>query len=264
MLVRQTSRTGLSRVNGQAQAKEETPSGFAPVEVAVFLVWGAVFPTAVDRVDRRFRSVRGPEKDPRAEVRVVVMRIGLAVLITLMANEVLAGFLSCVALVSRAEWTAAVACGSCLVFPLLSLAPGGVVWGATLGRRGRRRHVRRRHVRRPVAGSAPEPRVAWRPTLAPTPSAVLHSAGRPSSFSTCIAASSGPSRWSNPASSAIEVGSSSVRSPRSSGAVYWWPDEPVAGALCVVPQPGSSSSCCSDIGARWVCSSAIRVAPPGT
>ncbi|MFJ6671684.1 hypothetical protein ACIQMJ_11305 [Actinosynnema sp. NPDC091369] len=149
VLVWQTSRRGLSRVHGfvfgtvlflttvpgfvigRAQAQEETPTGFALVEVAVFLVWGAVFPTMVDRVDRRFRRLRGPVEDPKAEIRVMVMRIGLAVLIMLMANEMAAGFRSYVALVTRVKWTAAVACASCLVCPLLSFAPGGVVWDAT-------------------------------------------------------------------------------------------------------------------------------------
>lgn len=149
LLVWLTSRRGLSRVNGvllglvltlalfptfflgMAQATEQTPTGFVLAGLLIFLVWVAAFPTMLDHVDRQYRKRSGgPEEDPFAEYRVMLVRLWMATMVMAVVGEALAAAVCVAALLYRRKWTAALAGVACLVLPLLSLGYGGIEWTA--------------------------------------------------------------------------------------------------------------------------------------
>ena len=149
LLVWLTSRQGLSRVNGvllvavlvlalvpafflgKAQAVEDTPAGFVLAGLLIFLVWVAAFPTMLVHVDRFYRErQRGPAEDPFAEYRVTIIRLWLSTMVMFVVDEGFAALICVVVLWYRRTWTAALAGLACLVFPLLSVSYGAIVWDA--------------------------------------------------------------------------------------------------------------------------------------
>jgi hypothetical protein len=149
LLVWLTSRLGLSRVNGvllgvvltlalfpafflgMAQASEEVPTGFVLAGLLIFLVWVAAFPTMLDHVDRHYRVKRdGPDDDPFAEYRLMLVRLWMATMIMSVVGESLAALVCVAALLYRRKWTAALAGVACLVCPLLSITYGEIGWDA--------------------------------------------------------------------------------------------------------------------------------------
>jgi hypothetical protein len=149
LLVWLTSRQGLSRVNGlllgvvlalalfpafflgMAQASEETPTGFVLAGLLIFLVWVAAFPTMLAHVDRRYRVRNAaPADDPFAKYRVMLVRLWMATMVMAVVGEALAALVCLAALLYRRKWTAALAGVACLVFPLLSVSYGAIVWDA--------------------------------------------------------------------------------------------------------------------------------------
>jgi hypothetical protein len=149
LLVGLTSRIGLDRVPGallavvlalalfpafflgQAQASEDTPTGFVLAGLLIFLVWVAAFPTMVKHVDRHRREKRHePRDDPFVEFRVTLVRLWMAAVVMAVVGEGFAALVCVAALLYRRKWTAAAAGLACLVFPLLTNYGATIVWDA--------------------------------------------------------------------------------------------------------------------------------------
>jgi hypothetical protein len=149
LLVGLTSRVGLSRVPGplltvvlalalipafflgQAQASEDTPTGFVLAGLLIFLVWVAAFPTMVKHVDRHRREKRAePRDDPFVDYRVTLVRLWMAAVIMAVVGESFAALVCVAALLYRRKWTAVAAGLACLVFPLLTNSGATILWDA--------------------------------------------------------------------------------------------------------------------------------------
>lgn len=124
---------------GMAQKTEDTPTGLVFVGLLIFVVWVAAFPTMVGHVDRQHRRRlhgAGPrvrlDSEPFAEFRLLLLRLWMAAVVMLVIDETLAAVVCALALVYRGKVTAVVAGLACLLFPLLSVEFGTIVWDAGL------------------------------------------------------------------------------------------------------------------------------------
>jgi hypothetical protein len=122
---------------GMYQASDETPGGLVLVGFLVFLIWVSAFPTMLDKLDERFhislyqpnagiRSLPTEVRDHRALYRVLLVRLWMASLAMMVAENSIVAVLCLIALVVKRRWLAAVAGIACLLATVVSIDASGV------------------------------------------------------------------------------------------------------------------------------------------
>ncbi|ONI74727.1 hypothetical protein ALI144C_38600 [Actinosynnema sp. ALI-1.44] len=123
---------------GKYRMSDDMPTGLILVGYVVFLVWMALFPILLDKLDEQYHlrqlppgsgitSLPKADRDERSQYRLLVVDLWAATIIMIVVSggDSLAALLCVFALIRQRRWTAALAAVACLLDPVLSFGYGG-------------------------------------------------------------------------------------------------------------------------------------------